>query len=555
MTLAAGRNGMNLNIPWRASAPGLPIASLVTVICLQVSLSSLALGAPRELVVFHLNDAHGFIAPRKAPDGSRNSGMALLATALREGKRAALRRRARWAFFYGGDMFQGTPVVDETQGECMVRLFNELKLTAACLGNHEFDYGPDVLFRRTAEARYGVVTSNVRTRSDRSTRWRDSMILPVGNMKLGLIGLTTTATAVTSMKKNVAGFNFLSPFDRARRLATDLRRRGADAVIVLSHLGIDTERNLARRVDGIDLIVGGHSHTVLREAERVRSTTLVQTGDYMRFLGEVRLSIDPERDSCELIGYRLIPLTASRFTPDPAIQDMVAGYTAKVDAAMAVVAGETRNGLDHGIQGDFSPVAALVADSMRAKYGADVAFFYPRGTRRGLAAGTITLGDIREVIPYSNTMVKVTMTGASLLKALEDGLSGDWEEFGTEDQEILERRLPGRRIVEGLKPLKSGTMILQGSGLNYSFDPRLPSGARVRQVDLDGAPLDPKRAYRVVVNNYLAGGGRGREQFSVATAIEELTDVDRFVVAGYLRSRSPLPPPERTVVNLANRIE
>ncbi len=542
--------------------PGLLVAAGLWL----VAAAALAAPAERELVIFHVNDVHGYIDSRRDSEGESYGGVARLASALKSGKRAALRRGARWLFVAGGDLIQGTPVADDSQGKAVIPLLNGLGLVATAVGNHEFDFGPEALACRAREARFRILAGNVVHRPPDPSLWASSILVPVGELRVGLAGLTTTETKTTNTSRSVRDFDFMPRVPVAGRMLLELRERRADVTVLLTHEGLSTDQALATSVPGFDLIVGGHSHTPATSPTFAGDTAIVQAGENCEYLGEVRLAVTPGEHRVRLLGYRLIPLRSPAIEPEPAVEESVRALMAPIEEEMARVAGELSVPLAQGLPGDYSEVSALVADAVREAHPADVSIFHPRGIRRGLPAGPLTVRGLREVLPYGNRLVTFELDGNSLRRALERGLAGPWAPYTAEDGPWIAKRLgrpppggppPGRSAtVTGLKPTWAGMIHLQASGLTYSFDPTRPDGQRLVDVQVGGAPLDGRRTYTLVSNTYLVDDCPDRPDLALGRNVRIFEDKDRDAVLRYLERHRPyVPPVVPSVVNLANRVE
>lgn len=507
-------------------------ASVPPWLAFLAAASSALAAPPRELTVLHFNDAHGYVFAR-TEQGKIVGGMAMLAGALERERREAQRRGAVTLTLFAGDMFQGTTVVEATQGACMVELFNRVHVDAACLGNHEFDYGPEVLGKRLAEARYPILETNVKTALPVGQLFHERLILERDGLKIGLVGCTTPKTPLSSFPEHVKDFTFLEPTATVPWQVSRLRAEGAQVVIALTHDGVAEDRMLAKEVPGIDLIVGGHSHTALEQPVIEGKVPIVQAGEYTRFLGEARLGIE---GGVRFRGARLIRLVEPEVPSDPLVRRAVDAYLAPVAQAMAEVVGELKVDLPQGARGDDSPMAAVVAEAIREASGAEVAFENRGGVRRTLFAGPVTMGAIVEVCPFGNTLVTMELSGREIRALLERAVGGPWE-----------------RGDRGLVPGKRAVGFVQPAGLAMAFDPRLPDGHRVQDVRAGDAPLDDARTYRVACLNYLAAGGDGLVELTRGRNRKDGWQRDRDMLVAYLKKHRPLHgPPPPSLTNLAN---
>ena len=288
-----------------------------------------------------------------------------------------------------------------------------------------------------------------------------------------------------------------------------------DLVVVLSHIGVDNDIALAERVPGIDLIVGGHSHTRLTEARKVNGTWIVQAGSYGRSLGVVDLTVD--NDTIASFHYELRDLTPETATvpPDRDLQALVDGYSARIDTVYGEVLTTASTTLTRSYNHE-SPLGRWVTDALRDGTGADVAFYNGGGLRADLAAGPVTKGSVFNCFPFGNAVMQFEMSGQGLMGVILGNLAAD----ATESRGFL-----------------------SASGLTWTW--HLRNGApEVVEARVGGAPLDLTRTYRIVATSYIT------EQWQKHLGVEPhhlesrgYTDFDAAVAfAAQGPIRDPLPP-------------
>jgi len=453
---------------------------VVTLLVLVlVALAGFGHAEPAKIRILHVNDFHGFAAPSE-PAGTNQplGGIAWLA-----GEAERLRKEIPTLFLAAGDMIQGNCWANFFQGSSVIELMNLMRFDAMVVGNHEFDFGLDVLRKRVAEALFPILGANV----EGLNFIRSSVVEVVGGVKVAIIGVVTEETPFTTNPRNVAGIIFRSPAETLARLVPDLRQT-ADVVIVLSHVGYPMDRVLAEQVAGIDLIVGGHSHTRLEKPVRIGNTLIVQAWDHAKALGVVDIAVDDGR--VVAIDGRLVDIRPGNGAPDPAVQAMVEKYRDRVDAMLAGTAGYAEVPLDgDAVRQRETNLGDLVADIMRSVSGADAAIINGGGIRASIPAGSIKVRDVYSVLPFDNYIVAVRLTGAGIRQALEHGVA---------------------RVGTG-----SGAFP-QVSGISFSYDPSAPVGARIGKILVGGALLEPEREYTVATNDFIMAGGDGYAAFAEA---------------------------------------
>jgi 5'-nucleotidase / UDP-sugar diphosphatase len=461
---------------------------------------------PGALTILHTNDLHGHYLPEPA-DWLDNrpsiGGMVRL-----DAEVDALRRDRRDAVLLldGGDILTGTPltdlVVDGAKGGAMLQFLDGIGYDAWALGNHEFDKGLDNLIALTSATRVPVLSSNVLTPEGEPLlpHQKRSEIFEANGLQIGVIGATTEGLQGLMSRQDFSRLKLRSVADSVReeveRLDPD-----TDLIVVLSHIGVEDDRALAAQVDGIDLIVGGHSHTRLTTAEQVNGTWIVQAGSYTRSLGVVDLKV--EGDAITEFSYELrdlLPGTA----PGPASPEVQAladryeaeiskVYNAEISTAPAVL-GRSYN--------HESALGRWITDVLRETTGADIGLYNGGGLRADIAAGPVRVLDIYQCFPFGNKIVTFQFTGDEVMRIVNGNMAA----------EAYEKR-----------------GFLSMSGLSYTW--RLVNGApEASEVKVGGQPLDPAKTYTLTTNTYVAE--QWEKHFGVQPRnlqILELTDFDAAV--------------------------
>lgn len=404
--------------------------------------------------------------------------MARLATLVRRVRAAS----PQTIFAHAGDAISPSPMSMVLRGEHMIAVLNAVGVDVATFGNHEFDFGPDVLRRRMAESRFAWLSVNVIDRA-RGTPFggaaRDRMIT-LGPVRVGLFGLTTPDTATTSAPG--PDVEFLDPAAAGRAAAAALRRAGAHVVVAVTHQSLKADRALAAGSD-VDVVLGGHEHEPIVAEEG--KALITKAGSDARYLVQVDLWLRPDGALVER-SWTFHEVSA-RLPDDPQVAALVRQYAGRLDRALDAVVGATAVPLEarrRPSRTQETNLGDFIADAMRARLDADVALVNGGGIRtdRVVPAGPLTRRDIHALLPFTNAVIKVAVSGARLREALEQGLAG------------LERE---------------GGGYLQLSGLRVAYDPARPVGQRVVTAEAGGAPLEPARIYTLAVVDYVAGGGDG----------------------------------------------
>lgn len=527
-----------------------PGAAGVLAVLVALAAASSAVASGR-FVLLHSNDRHGYIEARedmvtKAPVAGADVEMSL----LRELRRRAMVAGEPCLLVDAGDIFQGTPVVNETKGACMVDLLGSFGYHLITFGNHEFDYGWPVLLERMKESRFLWLSSTVDA-PVLAPHYRPWVTWDLGWTRVAFLGATTTTTPEKQLEGRLGSITFRDPLVALPPLIRRLREEhGVGVVVLLSHLGSGEDERVAARVPGIDVIVGGHSHSTMREPLKVGSTWIVQTGASARYVGEVTVSVGDDRRVAAVEG-RLHEVDRQVHPPDPVVADKLRGYTEDLDRRLGVVVGRATAPIDKGICGAWSPLAQLAAEAFREAAGAEIGIMNFGGGRCELTAGPVTLKHVFTALPFGNYVTRFEMTGAELRSVLEENMRRNFIPIPEDQKELFSSRgLQGD--LAGLVPERGQDGFVVGAGLRFLFDPRRPEGERLLEVEALGRPLDPARVYSVATNDFLAAGGDGFPQFATLDGKVELSVLDAEALRAYFERHGEVGPPDRlSAVNLS----
>jgi len=473
-----------------------------------------AAGGPFSLTIFHTNDIHGAFAtapPRgQAP---RLGGFVPLA-----GHLARERADAGPSLLVdAGDVMTGNPLceleIHGLRGGALVELMAAVGYDAGTVGNHEFDVGRAAAQALVREFPYPIIAADLVDQVD------GRPLFPTGplefersGLRIGLMGVSCAGLVDVCTPGRLAGAVSRDQEARLREQLGDLVEH-TDVQVLISHNGVERDRALARALagDGLDVIVGGHSHTRLAEPLLESGVIIVQAGSNLRHLGRLDLRLAEGR----VTHYRgrLIALTPDVAGDAPlALQRLCAEYERRVGEVygreIGRLATELRNdSRREGLLGDW------LCDVLRQHARADVCLVNSGGIRKNLGAGPVTLLDIHEVFPFGNTLVVHSMSGASLREiiAANAAAAANWS-YG----------------------------ILQVSGVAYRH-----RGEEVLEISVGGEPLDDTAVYEVAMPDFVSGMGRtylaGADLGPVRETGETLTDI---VIAAVERAKGPIRAPE-----------
>jgi 5'-nucleotidase len=497
------------------------------------ALTAGAAAAEFKLTILHTNDFHSRFEPISTNDGPCAAednaagecfgGWARLVTAIE----AAKKRSANPILVDGGDQFQGTLFYTQYKGALSAEMMNALGYDGMTVGNHEFDDGPEVLRGFIDAIDFPILMSNADVSGEPllAEVLQKSTVIERNGERIGLIGLTPQNTdELASPGPNVT---FTDPAEAVQGEVDRLTAEGVNKIVVLSHSSYKTDISVAENTTGVDVIVGGHSNTLLGDMEgaegpyptMVGDTAIVQAYAYGKYLGELNVTFDDDGTVIAASGAPL--LIDGTVAEDQAVLDRVAEAALPLEEIRNRVVAETANeivGVREDCRARECSMGNLIADAMLARtqdQGIDVAIQNGGGIRSSIDQGPVTMGEVLTVLPFQNTLSTFQVTGAVLKEALENGVSQIEEGAG---------RFP------------------QVAGMTFAFNASKPAGERVSDVMVSGAALDPAKVYGVVSNNYVRNGGDGYRMFiDAANAYDYGPDL-ADVTAEYLAAEGAYEP-------------
>lgn len=335
--------------------------------------------APADLAILHTNDVHG----RVAVEGE-TQGLAYLGREIRA-------QRGRYPVSLtldAGDIIHGTPMEQRYGPEPVLTAFNAIGYDCATAGNHEFDFGPENFRHSARYVKFPFLSANVRTQDGEP--WgplKPYTLLERGGRRIGIFGLTTTLTPDIQWPRTIESIRFEEPHAHARKVIAELRSK-VDLLICLSHLGYEPDRKLAHEAPGIDLIVGGHSHTRLEKATIENGIPIVQTGAHGRALGCVEVRFEGRKPAFES---RLIDASGAK---DTAVEAAYGPFERKLASELEVVLTSLATAMSFEKIAPQSPEGRFLPEAVRVAHKADIGLFATSQISDGLAAGPVTRKDV-----------------------------------------------------------------------------------------------------------------------------------------------------------------
>lgn len=512
-----------------------------------------------KITLLHTNDHHG----RFWVNRHGEYGMAARKTLVDSIRAEVKMEGGSVLLLSGGDINTGVPESDLQDAEPDFIGMSAIGYDAMAVGNHEFDNPLDVLAQQQRWASFPFLAANVYD-ADNKRLFKPYEIFDLQGIKVAVLGLTTDDTARLGNPEFIDQLHFTKPVDEAHALLPELQAK-ADIVIATTHMGhYDNAKHslnapgdvtLARSVDGLDVIVGGHSQDpVCMASENVRNasykpgdpcvpdsqngTLILQAHEWGRYLG--RADFEFRNGELELVKYELIPVNLKKkiknadgekvrvfvqdqIPADPELTAILQPYQDKGQEQLQVVIGTVDGDLIGARdQVRFHPtnMGYLIAEAQRVKAGAQVAVMNSGGIRAGIEAGNISYKDVLTTQPFANAVAFVEVSGKELSEYL---------------------------AIAASKPVDTGAYA-QFAGV----DIEIADGAMV-SAKVDGTAIDPAATYRLALNSYLASGGDGYPRMDSHPGFVNTGFVDADVLREYIEKNTPLSVEDLAPSNVTRR--
>lgn len=498
---------------------------LTAALCLW---TSFAHSADRTVTLLFTNDVESAYEPIPAywlDDLEKIGGIGEMTTLINEIRE----REANVFLFDSGDIFTGS-LAKLTQGELAFELMITMGYDAMAIGNHEFEFGTEILAWQKNRAPFPVLGANLFYKDTDHPFAQPHAILERDGVRIGVIGIMGQDAATAIIPSFIAPLDVTVPAEAVRRSVEEIGD-DVDLVVLLTHQGktapmqtdaesdpalqrdIDADIALAGAVEGIDVLFAGHADAGTPETvvHPETGTLIMQTYGQGTHLGYLQLVLDGITGEIESYQGKLIPVDASRLTPDPRIVAKLAKYRAMHSEIFETV-GHTAARMNRRYI-EESDVGNLFADIFRDASGADIGFVHSGSLRKDLPAGDVTMADLLDTYPFVDDLVVLEMTGTQLRRALTQSLT-------------LERG------------------ILQVSGIEVEYDLSQPERERLVSISRDGEPIAPRDRFTVALGGFLAEGGDLYDVFPEATELRRVGKVSDLVIE-YFREHDVVRVPER----------
>jgi 5'-nucleotidase len=367
----------------------------------------------RHLTLLHSNDLHGDFLAEPMGD-TFVGGISMLSGYIRHVRRT----EENVLYSISGDIFRGSVIDTEYLGVSTIEMLNLLSPDVVTIGNHEIDYGIAHLLFIEKCADFPIINANLYIKMNGKRLFTPCRIAETGGMRVLFLGLITE-DVMAQAKQDVIG-SFIETRDAVReigRICNAYRTLDIDCTVLLTHMGFEEDRRLANMLDpawGIDIILGGHSHTVMEQPVIENGIVIAQAGTGTDSVGRFDLAIDTDRNCIDSFTWQFVPITAETCERDPEIEKIVDKYRSVTDAKYQRLVTRFRHALTHPERNRETELGNLFADIFRESLGVDVMLLGSGSIRSNELGPRVEYGGLRETFPFDDSVYMFKADGAQL---------------------------------------------------------------------------------------------------------------------------------------------
>jgi 5'-nucleotidase / UDP-sugar diphosphatase len=467
----------------------------------------------KKFTILHSNDMHGdFLAEMRGEQGGLVGGLALLSGYINQVRR----EEQNVIYTISGDMIQGSVIDSEFKGISTIEIMNYLSPDVATLGNHELDYGlPHLLFLEKM-ANFPIINANLYIKQYNKRLMQPYQILELDGFKIMFIGIITEMVLASLKRDNQIG-TFISLEDAARetgRICDAYKNDDIDLTVLLTHIGFDSDKELAALLKpewGVDLILGGHSHTLLEQPAVVNNILIAQANVGTDQVGRFDILVDDDTNQIVEWKWKLVPIVSGEIQPDENLQKFIDSFSQILDQKYNTLLCRTAQTLTHPHREIETSLGNLFADIFAENAGCDVAFIGSGSIRLKEMGPVVTLRDLRQVFPYDEIYMRFTVTGdqlfqifAYIMRAENRNGEGECYQVNSGVRAVWDEVL-GRLVkleVKGKLVEPAGTYTIAMTDYHYSSSQK-NLGISNAELTAQGAPKITATSMQNVLEEYL----------------------------------------------------
>ena len=388
----------------------------------------------KKLTLLHSNDMHGDFNAEQV-DEALIGGVSMLSGYIN--KVRSEEKNVLYAI--AGDMFRGSIIDTEFHGISTIQIMNMLAPDIVTLGNHEIDYGLAHLLFLEKCAEFPIINANMHVTTNHKRLFEPCKIIEIDGMKILFIGIITEIALMECKKDNLIG-TFVSLDEAAEevgRICNTYNSIDVDFTVLLTHIGFEEDKQLAAMLDpswGVDVIIGGHSHTFITEPEVVNGIPIVQAGTGTDQIGRFDIMIDTDTNSIDSYTWQPVPINADNCPRDPDIERVIEAYQSQTDEKYGQILTKFVRPLTHPARNQETELGDLYADILKDQLGLDIFLMASGSIRTEQLGPVVTKGDFSINFPYDDSAHALWWTGAQLKHGImrmlrDEALAGAHTEF------------------------------------------------------------------------------------------------------------------------------
>lgn len=479
-----------------------------------------------DLIVLHTNDSHGHVVPftvttkdicsqlRVCTDMSsikELGGCAELGTLIE----IIREKNSHVLLFDTGNMFCDTMIANLTKGRLQASIMNELKYDAMCPGNHDIDYGAEELKKISKELTFPILAANMLDNETNDYYLEKPYIIKnINGLTIGIYGLTYHLTPETTSRKNVEGVKYTLDFDNIKTDINIMRSQGAEFIILLSHLGTSVDEKLAREIDCIDLILGGHSHDPI-SYKTINKTIISQATPHLSGLGCLQLHFN-KKELLSVQG-KIIPILSERIPKEAKVNSIINTVIEEYETELKNPIGFSVTPIIRNYKSE-SPSETLFGNILRFMTDSEISILPGSGYGVTIPKGIITKEALTNLLPHDSSIYTGFLKGKDILTALNQSI------FNQINPDVTKR-------VGGL---------IQVTGLQFYYTYSTNYQNYIRAANVNGKPIEKEKYYRVVMNQLMMEGGHKYHSLRNAISIEKSKKSDIDLIIDYLSTYFPV---------------
>lgn len=478
--------------------------------------------AIKKIVILHSNDIHGdFLAEtQEGLSEAQIGGLSLLSGYVNHVRK----EEQNVLFVISGDMLQGSMIDTEYKGISTMEIMNYLSPDVVTLGNHEFDYGlPHLLFLEKL-ANFPIVNANLYIKGFGKRLMKPYHIVNMDGMEILFTGIITESVIDSLKQDNLVG-SFVTLEDAAKEIediARAYKHTDIDLTVVLSHIGFESDKELAELLSpkaGVDLVIGGHSHTKLTQAVSVNNILIAQAGHGTNNIGRFELWVDDETNSVVSHKWELVELTSATVSPDEKLAAFIDTFKENVDKKYNAILTTFTSIATHPNRTFESSLGNIYSDAFAEIGGVDMCFIGSGSIRVQELGPTVTLYNFLDSFPYDDSLQKFTLTGANILKIFE-------------------------RFMRNENRSGEGECYQVSKGVEAQFDTH---SNKLYRVTFKGKSIDPESLYSVAFQGYHVSScekflGLTFDELTQFAPVKVITASAQELLKEYLRAHQRLCP-------------